>query len=312
MNSPKPGGAAGRAAAVLLPGFMPLSCIVVRRIMRDGLCAERGLLSSLRVLVTGASGYVGGRLVPALVERDAEVRCLARTPAKLDAAPWRASVEVVRGDVGGDLAEAMRGVDVAVYLVHSIGQGDGWALREQRDALTTSPSPRRRRVCGASSTSEVWAEDDDVLSEHLRSRHEVGRLLASTGVEVVELRAGVIIGSGSASFEMLRYLVEVLPVMVTPRWVETRCQPIAIADIVDLLVEAVTRPGAIGGVYEVGGPDVVTYAEMMAPLRRGRRPCPPPPGPGAVADTGAVVALGRPCNPGTGPLGPRAGRVAGQ
>lgn len=215
------------------------------------------------MLVTGASGYVGGRLVPALVERDLEVRCLARTPAKLDAAPWRASVEVVRGDVGGEVAEAMKGVDVAVYLVHSIGQGDGWALREQRDAKNFAWSAvhagvRRIVYLGG------LGRDDDALSKHLQSRHDVGRLLGSTGVEVVELRAGVIIGSGSASFEMLRYLVEVLPVMVTPRWVETRCQPIAIADIVDLLVDAVSRPGTIGGIYEAGGPDVVTYAEMMS------------------------------------------------
>jgi hypothetical protein len=126
--------------------------------------------------------------------------------------------------------------------------------------------------CGAAATAGVrrivylggLGRDGDRLSRHLQSRHDVGRVLASTGVEVVELRAGVIIGSGSASFEMLRYLVEVLPVMVTPRWVETRCQPIAITDVVDLLVEVVVATGIIGGVYEAGGPDVVTYAEMMA------------------------------------------------
>jgi len=224
---------------------------------------EHGPSPHLRVLVTGASGYVGGRLAPALVDRDIEVCCLARTPAKLDAAPWRASVEVVQGDVGGDLSEAMNGVDVAVYLVHSIGQGEGWAVREQDDARSFARAAKEagvRRIVYLGGLGR----DGEVLSKHLQSRHDVGRLLASTGVEVVELRAGVIIGSGSASFEMLRYLVEVLPVMVTPRWVETHCQPIAIADIVALLVEAVTRDEPLGGIYEVGGPDVVTYAEMMA------------------------------------------------
>jgi uncharacterized protein YbjT (DUF2867 family) len=217
----------------------------------------------LRVLVTGASGYVGARLIPPLVARDCEIRCLVRTPAKLDAAPWRASVQVVPGDVGGRLTETMAGIDVAVYLVHSIGQGAGWAQRDQHDAenfATAAAGAGVRRIVYLGGLGR----DSDLLSRHLQSRHDVGALLASTGIEVVELRAGVIIGSGSASFEMLRYLVEVLPVMVTPRWVDTRCQPVAIADVVELLVDAVTRPGSLGGVYEVGGPDVVTYAEMMS------------------------------------------------
>ena len=220
-------------------------------------------MNSPVVLVTGASGYVGGRLVPALVEAGATVRCLARTPAKLAAAPWINDVTVVQGAVGDDLTEAMAGVDVAVYLVHSIGDGAHWVEQEQRDADNFA---RAARAAGVSRIAYLGGlgSAHERLSRHLESRHNVGVALAAAGVTTVEIRAGVIIGSGSASFEMLRYLAEVLPVMVTPKWVATKCQPIAIANIVALLVAAITATDDPSGVFEAGGADVVTYADMMA------------------------------------------------
>ncbi len=211
--------------------------------------------------MTGASGYVGGRVVPALLNQGLRVRCLARTPAKLRAAPWFNDVEVVAGSVDDDLADAMKDVDTAIYLVHSIGEPD-WVQRESRQArnfaLAAEVANVQRIVFlgGLGSKSET-------LSRHLASRQDAGAALAATSVPVIELRAGVIIGSGSASFEMLRYLVDVLPIMVTPKWVATRCQPVAIADVVSLIVRAVTSSTEIRGVFEVGGADIVTYAQMM-------------------------------------------------
>ena len=215
------------------------------------------------VLVTGASGYVGGRLVGALLERGYRVRCLARTPRKLDSAPWRPDVEVVRGEIEGDLTEAVDGVDAIYYLVHSIGEGEDWAAREAagaanlRDAATRAGVRRIVYLGGLGDSA-------DELSTHLESRHEVGRVLADGPVPVTELRAAVIIGAGSASFEMLRYLVEVLPVMVTPKWVDTRCQPIAIRDVIRYLVEVLDNEATAGRILEIGGPEVLTYREMMA------------------------------------------------
>jgi uncharacterized protein YbjT (DUF2867 family) len=215
------------------------------------------------VLVTGSSGYVGGRLVTVLLEHGYRVRCLVRTPAKVMSAPWHEHVQIVEGDVGGELAEAMAGVDAAFYLVHSIGSSAEWA---EHDRVVAENFRRAAEEAGMRRIIYLGGLGDhssSELSEHLASRQEVGAELAKGNVPVVELRAAVIIGSGSASFEMLRYLVEVLPAMVTPRWVDTRCQPVAVRDVLHYLVESLTAD-VMGRVLDVGGPEVLTYREMMA------------------------------------------------
>jgi uncharacterized protein YbjT (DUF2867 family) len=215
------------------------------------------------VLVTGASGYIGGRLVGELVDAGYRVRCLVRTPAKLDGAPWVHRVEVIKGDVHGDLSDAMDGVDALYYLVHTIGGSADWIEQDRRAAVNVrdhAVAAGVRRIVYLGGLGDAEAEE---LSPHLASRHEVGRVLADGPVPVTELRAAVIIGSGSASFEMLRYLVEVLPVMVTPKWVETRCQPIAVRDVLRYLLGVLAEPAAAGRILEVGGPDVVSYRQMM-------------------------------------------------
>lgn len=198
--------------------------------------------AELRCLVTGATGYIGGRLVPALLEAGHQVRALARTPQKLRDYPWADRVEVVRGDVtdADSLTEAMRDIDVAYYLVHALGSGSDFEETDRRAARNFGEKARaagvRRIVYLGGLTPAGVAEKE--LSPHLRSRAEVGRILLDSGVPTVVLRAAIVIGSGSASFEMLRYLTERLPVMVTPSWVSTRIQPIAVRDVIRYLVGA--------------------------------------------------------------------------
>jgi uncharacterized protein YbjT (DUF2867 family) len=218
-----------------------------------------------RILVTGATGYIGGRLVPELLGAGHAVRCLVRQPSKLTGVPWRDRVEIVQGTITDTaaLADAFAGVDVAFYLVHSMGGTRAFDREDRRGAVAFRDAAERAQVRRIVYLGGLGRDDDPRLSRHLRSRHEVGRVLAAGSVPVTELRAALIIGSGSASFEMLRYLVEVLPVMVTPKWVGNRCQPIAIRDVLRRLVAMAEATGTGHEIVEVGGPDVLTYRQMM-------------------------------------------------
>jgi uncharacterized protein YbjT (DUF2867 family) len=221
----------------------------------------------LRCLVTGASGYIGGRLVPELLAAGHSVRCLARTPGGLRDHPWAGRAEVVRGDVtdAESVGAAMAGMDVAYYLVHALGTGPGFEEVDRRAAQVFGEAARAAgvgRIVYLGGLIPAGVPEAD-LSPHLRSRAEVGRVLLASGVPTAALRAAVIIGSGSASFEMLRYLTERLPVMVTPSWVRTRTQPIAVRDVLRLLVGCAGLPSGVNRTFDIGGPDVLTYREMM-------------------------------------------------
>ena len=232
--------------------------------------SSRVIPQSPLILLTGASGYVGGRLLPLLEAQGWRVRCLVRRPEML-VQKVSPATEVVAGDVleRSTLDAALRGVDTAYYLVHSMGSSGSF---ETADRLAARNFGEAAKACGVRRIIYLGGlgSDRETLSSHLRSRQEVGRILQESGVPVLEFRASVVIGSGSLSFEMIRGLVERLPVMITPRWVKVPAQPIAIDDLLAYLLEALRLPVTDCRIYEIGGADTVSYADLMREYARQR------------------------------------------
>ena len=218
----------------------------------------------IRCLVTGATGYIGARLVPRLIERGYHVRAMARTPAKLADAPWRERAEVVQGDLTEpeSLTAAFEGCDVIYYLVHSMGTSKDFVAEEEecaRNVVTAAKQAGVRRVVYLSGLHPEGV----ALSRHLESRTLVGDILIDSGVETMVLQAGIVVGSGSASFEMIRHLTDRLPAMTTPKWVHNTIQPISIGDVLHYLTESATAEVPASRTWDIGGPDVMEYGEAM-------------------------------------------------
>ena len=216
-----------------------------------------------KLLVTGASGYVGGRLIAELLHQDVAIRVMVRDARKIAGQSWFSQVEVVEASAENpeQLDRALAGIDTAFYLIHSINTGTNFDETEARIAQNFADAAERQKVQQIVYLGGI--ANDKNISKHLKSRAQTGLSLASTSVPVLEIRAGIIIGSGSASFEMLRHLTHRLPIMTTPKWVLNRTQPIAVRDVLWYLVNAALLESAVSGVFDIGGPEVLTYEEMM-------------------------------------------------
>jgi uncharacterized protein YbjT (DUF2867 family) len=221
------------------------------------------------ILLTGGTGYVGARLLPLLEQRALPLRCLARRPDRLRA-PVKATTEIVQGDVLDvpSLHRALQGVHTAYYLVHLMSSSQDFATQDRQAATNFAGAATQAGVQRIIYLGGLGDDSDPQLSPHLRSRHEVGHILRASGVDTIEFRASMVIGGGSLSFELLRVLTNRLPVMLCPRWLATRTQPIAIADVVAFLLAAQDLPPGAPRLFEIGGPDVVTYRDMIQEYAR--------------------------------------------
>ena len=220
----------------------------------------------MRILVTGATGYIGGRLAPRLIDAGHEVRALVRDAGKLRDVPWAEHAEIVVGDLGdaASVERAVEGIEVLYFLVHGMAAKGDFGAVERQGALNVA---RAAKAAGVKRIVYLGGLHPDVplseLSPHLRSRAEVGQILIDSGVPTAALQAGTVIGSGSASFEMIRHLTEVLPYMPAPKWVRNFIQPIAVRDVLYYLTEAATLPPEVNRTFDIGGPDVYRYGQLM-------------------------------------------------
>jgi uncharacterized protein YbjT (DUF2867 family) len=235
----------------------------------------------MNILVTGTTGNIGSKLVPRLVAEGYQVKCIARDPQRLRRFHWP-FVEIMQADLldPQSLLRVMPGIDVAYYLVHSMADGvQGYIQRDLTAATNFAAAAKRtgiKRIIYLGGLGDC----DKSISPHLEARQNVGEILRNSGIPVTEFRAAIVIGSGSMSFEMIRYLTERLPILPTPTWITTLCQPIAIQNLLDYLVKSLDEPSSAEGVLEIGGPDVLTYADIMrgyAGARQLKRPQVPVP-----------------------------------